>query len=68
MPNFIIIIIVVAILGWLFGYLKSGGNTTEANETGCALGAGCGYVLLQLFFAALGILVVLWVFGLIFGY
>ena len=61
------IIIVVAVIGWIIGYVNSGGNTNEANETALGAGIGCGSVLLQIFIAGLGIIIVLWLFGAIFG-
>jgi len=61
------IIVVVAVIGWIFGYINSGGDSNEATETAIGAGMGCGYIIFQIFLAGLGILITLWLFGAIFG-
>ena len=69
MPTWLIIIIVVAVIGAIIGYFASDGNNRvgDAVQSGCVSGAGCGYVLLQLFLWGLGIVFLIWLFGAIFG-
>ena len=69
MPTWLIIIIVVAVIGAIIGYFSSDSNNRvgDAVQSGCVSGAGCGYVLLQLFLWGLGIVFLIWLFGAIFG-
>lgn len=69
MPTWIIIILVVAAIGGIIGFIGSeDGSRKEGAVAGAAYGAiGCGQVLLHLFLWGLGILVVLKLFGAIFG-
>jgi hypothetical protein len=61
------IIVIVAIIAWIVGYLNSNGDKNKANESAIVAGAGCGYILLQIFFAGLGLLILFWLFTAIFG-
>ena len=69
MPTWIIIILVVAAIGGIIGFIGSeDGSRKEGAAAGAIFGAvGCGRVLLRLFFWGLGIFVVLKLFGAIFG-
>ena len=69
MPTWIIIILVVAAIGGLIGFIGSeDGSRKEGAAAGAVYGAiGCGQVLLHLFLWGLGILLVLKLFGAIFG-
>lgn len=68
MPTWLIIIIVVALIGAIIGYLTSKGDRVEdAIQGGCVSAGGCGYLLLQLFLWGLGIAFLIWLFGAIFG-
>lgn len=60
------IIIIAIIIGAVVGYLNSG-KSEEAAEgaiAGGCLAAGC---IMRIAITALGILVILWLFGLLFG-
>jgi hypothetical protein len=61
------IIAVVAIIAWIIGYVNSNGDKDKANESAIVAGTGCGYILLQIFFAGLTILIIIWLFSAIFG-
>lgn len=67
MLKIIIIIAVVAIIGWIYGYLSSGGDVDEAKGVAIGAGTGCGYIILQIFIAGLGIMIIIWLFGALFG-
>lgn len=69
MPTWIIIILVVAVIGGIIGFIGSeDGSRKEGAVAGAIYGAvGCGQVLLRLFLWGLGIIVVLKIFGAIFG-
>ena len=57
------IIAVVAIIAWIIGYLNSNGDKDKANESAIVAGTGCGYILLQIFFAGLTIMIIIWLFS-----
>ena len=63
------ILIIAVIIGAAWGFFSSNDGERGAGAVGGALasGMGCGYILFQLFLAGLGILVVVWLFGLLFG-
>ena len=68
MPNWLLVIIIVAIIGGVIGYFTSSdGNRGEGAAQG-AIGSaiGCGYVLFQLFLWVAGIALAVWLFGAIF--
>lgn len=69
MPTWLIIILVVAAIGGIIGYIGSeNGSRKEGAATGAVFGAiGCGHVLLQIFLWGIGIFVVIKLFGAIFG-
>lgn len=69
MPTWIIIILVVAAIGGIIGFIGSeDGSRKEGAAVGAVYGAiGCGQILLHLFLLGLGIIVVLKLFGAIFG-
>lgn len=69
MPTWLIIIIAVVVIGAIIGYFASDGNNRveDAVQSGCASGAGCGYLLLHLFLWGLGLAFLIWLFGAIFG-
>ncbi len=60
------IILVVAAIGGIIGYLSSG-KTEDAVAGAVGAGVGCGYIILQIFLALLGIYVLFligsWLFG-----
>ncbi len=60
------IILVVAAIGGIIGYLSSG-KTEDAVAGAVGAGMGCGYIILQIFLALLGIYVLFllgsWLFG-----
>jgi len=65
--NWLIVIIIVAVIGAIIGYFSSGGNKEEAFASGCASGLGCGYIILYIALALLGIWLLFaigsWLFG-----
>ena len=69
MSTWLIIILVVAAIGGVIGFLSSeDGNRGEGAAQGAIMGAvGCGHVLFELFLWGLGIALVIWLFGAIFG-
>lgn len=69
MPTWLIIILIVAAIGAVIGFMSSdSGNRGEGAISGAIGGAmGCGYVLLHLFLWGLGIFFLIWLFGAIFG-
>ena len=69
MPTWLIIILVVAAIGGVIGFLSSDdGSGGEGAAPGAIMGAvGCGHVLFELFLWGLGIALVIWLFGAIFG-
>ena len=69
MPTWLVIILVVAVIGAAFGYFTSDdGHRGEGAAQGAFMGAvGCGHILLQLFLWGLGIALLIWLFGAIFG-
>ena len=69
MPTWLIIILVVAAIGGIIGFIGSeDGSRKEGAATGAIFGAvGCGQVLLQLFLWGLGIVLLFRLFAWIFG-
>lgn len=69
MPTWLIIILVVAALGGIIGFFGSEDRQRgEGAAQGAIMGAvGCGHVLFELFLWGLGIALVVWLFGAIFG-
>ncbi|MDD3123897.1 MAG: hypothetical protein PHC62_10390 [Candidatus Izemoplasmatales bacterium] len=65
--NWLIIIIIVAITGTIFGYFNSGGNKQEALETGCMSGMGCGYIIVRIAIFLIGIWILLAIGNFLFG-
>lgn len=63
------LLFIAIIIGAVLGFINSEDGDKGAGALGGALtgGMGCGYVLFQLFIAGLGILIVIWLFGLLFG-
>ena len=63
------ILIIAVVIGGIIGFLGSKDGERSAGAVGGAVssGLGCGYILLQIFLAGLGILFVIWLFGLLFG-
>lgn len=57
------IITVVAIIAWIIGYPNSNGDKEKANESAIVAGTACGYILLQIFFAGLTIMIIIWLFS-----
>ena len=68
MPTWLIIIIVVAIIGAIFGFFSSEDGEKGSGAAGGALAGamGCGYVLFQLLLWGLGLAFMIWIFRLIF--
>lgn len=69
MPTWLIIILIVAAIGAVFGYFASEDeHRGEDAAQGALMGAiGCGHLLLQLFLWGLGLAFLIWLFGAIFG-
>ena len=69
MPTWLIIILAVAVIGGIIGFLSNeDGNRASGAIEGALGGAmGCGYLLLQLFLWGAGIFFLIWLFGAIFG-
>jgi hypothetical protein len=63
------ILIIAIIIGAAIGFFSSNDGERGAGAAGGALagGMGCGYVLLQIFLAGLGILFLIWLFRVLFG-
>lgn len=68
MPTWLIIILVVAAIGAVIGFLGSENGERGSGAAQGALGGamGCGYLLLQLFLWGAGIAFMIWIFKLIF--
>lgn len=64
--NWLYLILIVAAIGGLIGYLGSG-KTEDAAAGALGAGVGCGYIILQIFIAILSIWVLLkigsWLFS-----
>lgn len=64
--NWIWVIIAVAIIGGIIGYMRSG-KKEDAVSGAIGAGMGCGYIILQIFLALLGIWILFkigsWLFG-----
>ena len=69
MPTWLIIILVVAAIGAVIGFVGSeDGKRGEGAAQGALVGAvGCGHVLFELLLWGLGIALVFWLFGSILG-
>jgi len=69
MPTWLIIILVVAAIGGVIGFFSGeDGNRGESAAQGAMMGAvGCGHVLFELLLWGLGIGILIWLFGAIFG-
>jgi len=69
MPTWLIVILVVAGIGGILGYLNSNSEDKAkgAVEGAATAGLGCGYIILQIFLALLGIWILFkigsWLFG-----
>ncbi len=63
------ILVIAVIIGAVIGFLGSEDGEKGAGAVGGAItgGMGCGYILLQIFLAGLGILFIIWLFGALFG-
>lgn len=61
------IILAAVLIGGIWGFLSSDGSSSDA--VGGAMAGGCMAVgcLVRLVIAALGIIIILWLFGAIFG-
>lgn len=61
----LVILIIAIVIGAIWGAASDDGP----GAAGGALmgGIGCGYILLRIFLAGLGILFIIWIFGLLFG-
>lgn len=61
------IIVIAVIIGALVGFFNGDGNSDDA--LGGALAGGCmaGSCLVRIAIAAIGIIIVLWLFGFLFG-
>lgn len=69
MPTWLIIILVVAAIGAVIGFISGeDGKRGEGAAQGAIVGAvGCGHVLFELLLWGFGIMLVIWLFGAIFG-
>lgn len=60
------VILVVAAIGGIIGYLRSG-KREDAISGALNAGAGCGYIIFQIFLAILGLFILfkigIWLFG-----
>lgn len=69
MPTWLIVILVVAAIGGIIGYYNSDGQDKQksAIEGAATAGLGCGYIILQIFLALLGLWIIFklgsWLFG-----
>ncbi|MBR1527360.1 MAG: hypothetical protein IJ640_12010 [Prevotella sp.] len=63
------ILIIAIIIGAVIGFLGSEDGERKSGAVGGALagGMGCGYILFQIFLAGIGILLLIWIFGALFG-
>lgn len=63
------ILVIAIIIGAVFGFLNSKDGERGAGALGGALvsGMGCGYILFQLFIVGAVILLIVWLFGWLFG-
>lgn len=63
------ILIIVIIVGAIWGFLSSNDGERKSGAAGGALVGlmGCGYILFQILLAGLGILIVIWLFSALFG-
>lgn len=63
------IIIAVAVIGGIYGYLSSENGEKGENAFAGAVtgGVGCGIILMHIFVWGAGIMLLLWLFGSLFG-
>lgn len=63
------VLVIAIIIGAAIGFFGSEDGERGAGALGGAVsgGMGCGYILLQIFLAGLGILFIIWLFGALFG-
>lgn len=63
------ILIIAIIIGAVIGFFNSEDGERGSGALGGAIagGVGCGHVLFQIFLAGLGILFIIWLFGVLFG-
>lgn len=63
------LIIIAIIVGAIWGALTSDKGESGAGAISGAIagGMGCGYLLLQIFLWGLGIFIMIWLFGALFG-
>ena len=60
------VILGVGVIGAIIGYLKSG-DASEAAAGGIGAALGCGSVIAQIAIGVLSLVVVIWLFGWLFG-
>ena len=65
--NWLVVIIVVAVIGAIIGYFNSGGDKEDAFGAGCASGLGCRYIIFQIALAILGLWILFAIGGWLFG-
>jgi hypothetical protein len=65
--NWLIVIIIVAVIGTIIGYFNSGGDKHAAVESGCMSGLGCGYIILYIALALIGLWILFAIGGFLFG-
>jgi hypothetical protein len=61
------VIVIAVIIGAVIGYFGGDGNTDDAFEGAMAGGCMAGSCLLRIAIAALGIIFIIWLFGVLFG-
>jgi len=49
------VILIVAAIGGIIGYVSSGGKKEDAVQGAVGAGMGCGYIILQIFLTLLGL-------------
>lgn len=63
------LIVIAVVVGAILGAISSDKGEEKAGAFSGAVagGMGCGYILFQIFIWGLGIMIMLWLFGAIFG-
>lgn len=61
------VIVIAVVIGAVIGLISSGGNLEEALKGGAGAGCVVGGCLIRIAIAAISIIVILWLFGLLFG-
>ncbi len=67
--GWLVVLIIAIVIGAIWGFLssKDGERGEGALGGGFAAGVGCGYILFQIFLWGIGLLILIWLFGALFG-